>query len=74
MEAKLRFAKVHLNKLRDLWRNVLWTDKAKLELSGLNIQRHVWQKPNTVFQQKHVTMCQVWLQKSDDLEFLFFFM
>lgn len=43
-----------MNKLQELWYNVLWTDEAKVGLVGSNAQQHVYQKPNTVFQQKHL--------------------
>lgn len=37
----LRFAKLHLNKLQDLWNNVLCTDKHKDNFFACNVQRHV---------------------------------
>ena len=50
----LRFAKLHLDKPQDFWTNVLWTDETKVEMFGHNVQHHVWQKPNTVYQHKHL--------------------
>lgn len=38
--ARLRFAKLCLNKPQDVWNSVLWTDKTKLEILGQNAQRH----------------------------------
>ena len=49
-----RFVKLRLNKLKDLWNNVLWTDETKVEMFGHNAQQHVWRKPNTAYQHKHL--------------------
>ena len=60
IEQKLRqnaetvFVKLHLNKPQDFWNNVLWTDQTKVELFGHNAQQHVWRKPNTAYQHKHL--------------------
>ena len=51
MAAQLRFVKLHLNKPQDFWNNVLWT---KVEIFGHNAQQHVWRKPNTAYQHKHL--------------------
>lgn len=32
MAAQLNFAKLHLNKLQDLWNSILWTDESKMEV------------------------------------------
>lgn len=40
MAAQLGFAKLHLKKKttsQDLWNDVLWTDKTKVEISGHNV-------------------------------------
>ena len=50
----LRFAKLHLDKPQDFWNNALWTDETKVEISGHKAQRHIWQKPNTAYQHKHL--------------------
>ena len=55
MAARLRLAKLHLNKPQDFWNNVLWTDQTKVETFGHNAQQHVWRKPNTAYQHKHLT-------------------
>lgn len=47
MTTQFRFAKVHLNKLQAFWKNDLWTDETKLEMSA---QHHVWEKPNAANQ------------------------
>ena len=32
---------------------ILWSDEAKIELSGLNAKRHIWSKPGTIPTVKH---------------------
>jgi len=55
MAAQLRFAKLHLNKPQDFfWNNELWTDETKEKIFGHNTQQHVWRKPNTAYQHKHL--------------------
>ena len=54
MTEQLRFVKLHLNKPQDFWNNVLWTDQTKVEMFGHNAQQHVWRKPNTTYQHKHL--------------------
>jgi len=53
MAAQLRFAKLHLNTAQDFWNN-LWSDQTKVEMFGPNAQQHVWRKPNTAYQHKHL--------------------
>ena len=48
------FVMFHLNKPQDFWNNVLWTDQTKVEMFGLDAQQHVWRKPNTANQHKHL--------------------
>lgn len=48
MEALLSFAKLHLNKGQDFWKNVLWTDET------VKCSPSCCHKPNTEFQQKHL--------------------
>ena len=42
LEARLAFAKNHLEQDDAFWDQVLWTDETKIELFGHNDQRHVW--------------------------------
>lgn len=44
MAARLRSAKLHLNKPQDFWNDVLWTDETKVETFGHNAQHHIWGK------------------------------
>jgi hypothetical protein len=32
---------------------ILWSDKTKIELFGLNAKRHAWRKPGTIPTVKH---------------------
>ena len=52
----LKFAKLHVDKPQDFWNNVLWTDETKVEISGHNAQQHIWRKPNTTYEHKHVIL------------------
>jgi hypothetical protein len=42
--ARLRFATAHGDKDQTFWRNVLWSDKTKIELFGHNDHRYVWRE------------------------------
>ena len=53
-EARLQFAKSHVDKPAAYWEKVLWSDETKIELFGQNEQRYVWRKPNTAFQEKNL--------------------
>ena len=54
MAAQLRFAKLHLNKPQNFWDNVLSIHQTKVEMFGHNAQQHIWRKPNTAYQHKHL--------------------
>uniref|UniRef100_A0AAZ3Q3Q1 Transposase Tc1-like domain-containing protein n=1 Tax=Oncorhynchus tshawytscha TaxID=74940 RepID=A0AAZ3Q3Q1_ONCTS len=43
-KARLRFATAHGDNDSTFWRNVLWSDKTKIELFGHNDHRYVWRK------------------------------
>ncbi|KAK3517972.1 hypothetical protein QTP70_028539 [Hemibagrus guttatus] len=47
MTACLEFAKRHLKDSQTMRNKILWSDKTKIELFGLNGKRHVWWKPGT---------------------------
>jgi len=48
MATRLWFARLYLNKPRDFWNKVLWTDETKLEMFGHNAQHHFRRKPNSI--------------------------
>ena len=47
MTARLEFAKSHLDS-QTMINKIIWSDETKIELFGLNAQRHAWRKPGTV--------------------------
>ncbi|RXM34592.1 Pleiotrophin [Acipenser ruthenus] len=56
MNARLKFAKKHLDDPQEFWNNVLWTDESKVELFGRHGPRYVWRKPNTAFHSKNLIL------------------
>ena len=57
----MKFAKDHLDDPEEEWEKVMWSDKTKIELFGLNSTRRVWRKKkdeynpkNTIPTVKHV--------------------
>jgi len=54
MAARLRFAKLHLNKPQDFWNNVIWSDETIVEMFGHDLQCHIWWKLNTAYQHKQL--------------------
>ena len=55
MAARLRF-KLHLNKQQDLWNNVFLDRQDQSGDVYHNAQQHVWRKPNTTYQHKHLIL------------------
>uniref|UniRef100_A0AAZ3R338 Transposase n=1 Tax=Oncorhynchus tshawytscha TaxID=74940 RepID=A0AAZ3R338_ONCTS len=53
MTAHLEFAKRHLKDSQTMRNRILWSDKTKIELFGLNAKCHVWRKPGTITTVKH---------------------
>ena len=53
MTAHLGFAKRHLKDSQTMINKILWSDKTKMELFGLNAKHHIWRKPGTVRTVKH---------------------
>jgi hypothetical protein len=54
------FAKRHLKDSQTMINKILWSDKTKIELFGLNAKHHIWRKPgrdhhlaNTIPMVKH---------------------
>ncbi len=53
VQARLKFANEHLNDSEKAWENVLWSDKTKIELFGINSTRRVWRKRNADYHPKN---------------------
>ena len=53
VNARLAFARDHLEKPADFWNRILWSDKKKCELFGGNSSRHVSRKKGTAYDPKH---------------------
>ena len=53
LDARLAFAKDHLEKPFKFWSRVLWTDETKIELFGVNDVEYVYRQPNTAFDPKN---------------------
>ena len=47
MTVRLEFAKRRLKDSQTMRNMILWSDKTKIKLFGLNAKRHVWKKPGT---------------------------
>uniref|UniRef100_A0AAZ3NYF6 Transposase Tc1-like domain-containing protein n=1 Tax=Oncorhynchus tshawytscha TaxID=74940 RepID=A0AAZ3NYF6_ONCTS len=56
MTARLEFAKRQLKTLT-MQNKILWSNETKIELFGLNANRHVWRKPGTIPTVKHGVGC-----------------
>ena len=52
-KGRLQFATAHEDKDRTFWRNVLWSDEAKIELFGLNDHHYVWRKKGKAYMPKN---------------------
>lgn len=48
-------ANEHLNKPDAFWKQVLWTDDVKIELSGRQEQKYVWRKKGAEFHEKNTS-------------------
>ena len=46
VQARLKFAKEHLDDPEEAWEKVTWSDETKIELFGINSTRRVWRKRN----------------------------
>ncbi|KAG2468183.1 TC1A transposase, partial [Polypterus senegalus] len=51
MAARLEFAKRDLKDSQTMRNKILWSDKTKIKLFGVNVRRHVWRKPGTTHHQ-----------------------
>ncbi|KAJ4946323.1 hypothetical protein JOQ06_023990, partial [Pogonophryne albipinna] len=46
VQARLKFAREHLDDPEEDWENVIWSDETKIELFGKNSTRRVWRRKN----------------------------
>ena len=53
VQARLKFAKEHLDDPEEAWEKVMWSDETKIELFGINLTRHVWRKRNAEYNPKN---------------------
>ena len=53
VQARLKFAKEHLDDPEEAWEKVMWSDETKIELFGINSSRHVWRKRNAEYNPKN---------------------
>uniref|UniRef100_A0A669CAE8 Protein 4.1 n=1 Tax=Oreochromis niloticus TaxID=8128 RepID=A0A669CAE8_ORENI len=52
-KSRLQFATSHVGDTSNMWKKVLWSDETKMELSGQNAKRYVWQKTTTAHHSEH---------------------
>ena len=53
VQARLKFAKEHLDDPEEAWEKVMWSDETKIELFGINWTRRVWRKRNAEYNPKN---------------------
>ena len=53
VQARLKFAKEHLDDPEEAWEKVMWSDETKIELFGINWTRRVWRKRNAEYNHKN---------------------
>ncbi|KAL0162807.1 hypothetical protein M9458_042203, partial [Cirrhinus mrigala] len=53
VQARLKFASDHLNDSEENWVKVLWSDKTKIKLFGINSTRHFWRRRNADYDPKN---------------------
>ncbi|KAG2462898.1 TCB1 transposase, partial [Polypterus senegalus] len=54
-KARLDFAKEHLKKPAQFWKNILWTDETKINLYQNDGKKKVWRRRGTALYPKHTT-------------------
>ena len=63
IQARLKFAKEHLDYPEEAWEKVMWSDETKIELFGINSTRRVWRKRNAEYNPRTLTLTKEWLKK-----------
>ncbi|KAJ4937980.1 hypothetical protein JOQ06_002607 [Pogonophryne albipinna] len=53
VQARLKFAREHLDDPAEDWENVIWSDETKIELFGKNSTRRVWKRKNAELHPKN---------------------
>uniref|UniRef100_A0A8C7T416 Tc1-like transposase DDE domain-containing protein n=1 Tax=Oncorhynchus mykiss TaxID=8022 RepID=A0A8C7T416_ONCMY len=53
VQARLKFAREHLDDPEEDWENVIWSDETKIELFGKNSTRRVWRTKNAELHPKN---------------------
>ena len=53
VQARLKFAKEHLDDPEEVWEKVMWSDETKIELFGINSTCLVWRKRNAEYNPKN---------------------
>ena len=53
VQARLKFAKEHLDDPEEAWEKVMWSDETKIELFGIKSSRRVWRKRNAEYNPKN---------------------
>ncbi|KAJ4920164.1 hypothetical protein JOQ06_026278 [Pogonophryne albipinna] len=53
VQARLKFAREHLDDPEEDWENVIWSDETKIEIFGKNSTRRVWRRKNAELHPKN---------------------
>ncbi len=53
VQARLKFAREHLDDPEEDWENVMWSDETKIELFGKNSTCRVWRRKNAELHPKN---------------------
>uniref|UniRef100_A0A671PN32 Transposase n=1 Tax=Sinocyclocheilus anshuiensis TaxID=1608454 RepID=A0A671PN32_9TELE len=53
VQARLKFAKDHLDDPEEAWEKVMWSDETKIEVFGINSTRRVWRKKKDEYNPKN---------------------
>ncbi len=54
VQARLKFAREHLDDPEEDWKNVIWSDETKIELFGKNSTCRVWRRKNAELHPKNI--------------------